>query len=240
MDDDLDSGFRYDIMRFFIEEGRLKKGRILDMASGCGTFVFSGLKHGYDVYGIEPERWKHEFNIMKAREKKYPDPWLGRFLYGLGESLPFKNESFDVIFTYQTLEHVQSYQQCIAEFTRVLKRGGYLFIWCPDYTSFFEGHYRLPMLPLMSRKFFIKYLSFLKRPAKGLDSIQYITRKDVLDCLRGRYTIYDAEHLMVKAKIKEKIGIKSDLLSFMYRFYVRIRNVFRSENSVKVVAVKAD
>ena len=43
-----------------------KSARILDMASGCGTFVYYGLRHNLDVWGIDPEEWKHTFNRMKA------------------------------------------------------------------------------------------------------------------------------------------------------------------------------
>ena len=49
---------------------------------------------------------------------------MERFYSGVGESLPFKDETFNVISTYQTLEHVQSHKRCFEEFNRVLKRGG--------------------------------------------------------------------------------------------------------------------
>ena len=137
MNDESNSAHRYDTMKLFVGEKELKTFKILDMSSGCGTFVFYGLMNGYDVYGIEPEEWKHQFNRLKAKEKGYPDIWMGRFCSGVGESLPFKDESFNVISTYQTLEHVQSHKKCFEEFNRVLKRGGYIFIRCPDYTSFF-------------------------------------------------------------------------------------------------------
>jgi len=107
------------------------------MASGCGTFLFGGLLRGYDVYGVEPERWKHKFNILKAKENIYPNSWLNRFCYGKGELLPFRAGVFDIVSTYQTLEHVQDIEECIKEFNRVLRPGGALFIQCPDYTSTF-------------------------------------------------------------------------------------------------------
>lgn len=57
--------------------------KILDMASGCGTCVFYGLMNGYDIYGIDPEKWKHEFNTLKAKEYGYPEKWLDRFYTGM-------------------------------------------------------------------------------------------------------------------------------------------------------------
>jgi ubiquinone/menaquinone biosynthesis C-methylase UbiE len=88
--------------------------------------VFYGLINGYDVYGVEPEQWKHQFNLMKAREKGYPPSWTRRYSYGVGENLPFA-DLFDMISTYQTLEHVQSHKKCFGEFNRVLRGGTYLF-----------------------------------------------------------------------------------------------------------------
>jgi len=189
------------------------------MSSGCGTFVFFGLMNGYDIYGVEPAEWKHRFNFLKAKEKGYPDAWLKRSYLGVGEHLPFDDETFDVISTYQTLEHVQSHKKCFSEFKRVLKRGGYLFIQCPNYTSFFEGHYRIPMTPLMNRRLFKIYLKLLKRPTEGLDTINYITRKMIFDYLGNDYRIYDISIIRTKSRIYDKIKINSEILAHAYRAY---------------------
>jgi len=99
MNDEYNSAHRYREMLGFIEEGALKTCKILDMASGCGTFVFYGLINGYDVYGIDPEEWKHQFIALKVKEKGHPDSWINSFYSGVGESLPFDDNSFDVVST---------------------------------------------------------------------------------------------------------------------------------------------
>lgn len=238
MNDEWNSKHRYDTMRSIVGDEILRKSRILDMSSGCGTFVFYGLLNGYDVYGIEPEKWKHEFNFLKAKEKGYLDTWMKQFCFGVGEHLPFNDESFDIISTYQTLEHVQSHKKCFSEFKRVLKSGGYLFIQCPNYTSFFEGHYRIPMLPLMNRRLFKIYLKILQRPTKGLDTINYITKKKIFDYLGDDYRIRDISLIRVKSHIYNKIKINSEILVRAYLAYSEIKNIFRRENSVNLVAVK--
>lgn len=238
MNDESNSKHRYDTMRSIVGNEILRKSRILDMSSGCGTFVFYGLLNGYDVYGIEPEKWKHQFNLLKAKEKGYLDTWMKQFCFGVGEHLPFNDESFDIISTYQTLEHVQSHKKCFSEFKRILNRGGYLFIQCPDYTSFFEGHYRIPMLPLMNRRLFKIYLKILKRPTKGLDALNYVTRKMVLDYLGNDYRISDLSLIRIKSRIYNKIKINSNLLAHVYLTYSQIKNIFRRENSVNLVAIK--
>lgn len=240
MNDEWNSEHRYDTMRSVIGDGKLRKSRILDMSSGCGTFIFYGLINEYDVWGIEPEKWKHQFNILKAKEKGYPDTWVKRFCFGMGEYLPFKDGTFDIISTYQTLEHVQSHKKCFSEFNRVLRRGGYLFIQCPDYTSFFEGHYRIPMLPLMNTSLFKIYLKILKKPIKGLDTINYITKKKVFDYLDNDYKIFDILLNRIKSRIYNKIKTNSKILAHAYLTYSQIKNIFTRENSVNLVAIKND
>jgi len=239
MNDESNSKHRYDAMRSMIGDETLRKSRILDMSSGCGTFVFYGLINGYDLFGAEPETWKHQFNLLKAKEKGYPDAWMKRFVFGVGEYLPFRDGTFDIISTYQTLEHVQSLHKCFGEFKRVLRRGGYLFIGCPDYTSFFEGHYRIPMLPLMNRLLFKIYLKTLKRPTKGLDTINYITKKTIYRLLLDNdFEIDDIAIIQIKSRIYNKININSNILVRIYLTYSQIKNIFRRENSVNLFAIK--
>jgi len=238
MNDESNSKHRYDTMRSIIADEKLMKSRILDMSSGCGTFVFYGLMNGYDVYGIEPEMWKHQFNFLKAKEKGYPVTWMKRFSLGVGEYLPFKDEAFNIISTYQTLEHVQSHKKCFSEFKRVIKKGGVLFIQCPDYSSFFEGHYRIPMLLLMNRSLFKIYLKILKKPTKGLDTINYITKKTIYRFLNNDFEIYDIALIQIKSRICNRIRINSKMLAYFYLTCSQVKNIFRRENSVNLFAIK--
>jgi len=80
--------------------------------------------HGYDVLGIEPEKWKNEFNAKKADEYGYPQKWKGRFIASRGERLPFEDACFDFVSTYQTLEHEKKPEDCLAEMLRVTMVGG--------------------------------------------------------------------------------------------------------------------
>lgn len=131
MNDQSNSKWRYELIREFF---KLDKGaKILDMASGCHTFVFPGLLSDYDVYGIEPEGWKNEFAKMKIELYGYPEGWRNRFIGAFGENLPFQDECFDVISSYQTLEHVSDVKACLHDMLRVLKRGGSVFLHFPDY-----------------------------------------------------------------------------------------------------------
>jgi len=238
MDDELNSKHHYELMKLIVGDEKLKRLRILDMASGCGTFVFYGLKNGYDVYGVDPAKWKHQFNLMKIKENGYPIEWIDRIFSGVGEKLPFTDGTFNIISTYQTLEHVQSHKKCFEEFKRVLKQGGYLFIKCPDYTSFFEGHYRIPMLPFMNRLLFNFYLKILKKPTKGLKTINYISKNMIIKFIGNDYYIQDINIMQIKERILKKINIKSDILAHVYLKYRQLKRLFTYESSVNLVAIK--
>ena len=158
-------------------------GKILDMSCGVGTFAFHGLRKGYDVYGIEPENWKLEYIKLKIKEQNLPKIWEQRFIKGIGENLPFKDDTFDYIITYQTLEHVQNLEKCIDEMIRVLKNGGKLKIHAPDYDSFYEPHYHLIFFPKMNKKLASIYLKILRRPTIGLNTLNWTTSKSILKIL---------------------------------------------------------
>lgn len=97
---------------------------ILDMAAGVDSFVFRGLNRGHDVYGIEPEAWKLKYIKMRIDEEDKYTGYSDRIKYGLGESWIIQNNTFDLITTYQTLEHIQDVNACIDKPIRVTKTEG--------------------------------------------------------------------------------------------------------------------
>jgi len=135
MDDRHNSEHRFEIIRRYLPHAI----KILDMASGCGTFVFYGLLHGHDAFGIEPEKWKNEFNAKKVDEYGYPEEWKGRFIESRGERLPFEDACFDFVSTYQTLEHVDSIEDCLAEMLRVTVVGGGSAYMLPGLSGYLRG-----------------------------------------------------------------------------------------------------
>ena len=253
MNDQSNSKWRYEIIKEFF---KLNKGaKILDMASGCGTFVFYGLLNGYYVYGIEPEQWKNEFNRMKIKLYGYPEHWKGHFIKAFGESLPFQDESFDVVSSYQTIEHVSDVKACLKEMIRVTKKGGVIFLQFPDYWSSFEGHYQLPWIPLFPKLLARFYLRMLGKPLLGLDSINYVTKKNIMHLLRqnDRVELTDLddvtfqrrkENIINKFNFKfKKIDQLGKILAVMcnliYTYlYTSIRRAFRSEKGVAIIVRK--
>ena len=142
---------------------------ILDMSSGCGSFVIQGLLTGWDVHGVEPELWKQDLIDLKFSENNYPSEWRSRIKQGIGEDLPYENGQFDAFNSWQTFEHVQNVDDCLKELYRVLKPGGKGIIHCPSYMTFYEGHYRLFWFPMMGNSAFGRaYVRMMGRPIAGL------------------------------------------------------------------------
>jgi len=160
---------RFDLLNLLIDN--LKSKKILDMAAGCGSFVLQGLHNGYNTYGVEPEEWKNEIIDLKFEENTYIPEWRDRIKKGVGEKLPFENESFDVFDSWQTIEHVDNERECIFELYRVLKKGGMGILRGPDYLSYFEGHYGIFWFPAMGKGVLSRfYLKIRNRPFGGLDT----------------------------------------------------------------------
>jgi SAM-dependent methyltransferase len=78
-----------------------------------------------------------------------------------GESLPFPDESFDIVYSGNVLEHTEDPERVLSESVRVLRKGGVLHMEMPNYLSYFEGHYMVfqppivwkPILPFWVRLF---------------------------------------------------------------------------------------
>ncbi len=230
-----------------IDERAPQVVKVLDMAAGCGTFVLYGLHNGYDAWGVEPEQWKREYYRKKIEASGYCRAFIDHVIDAVGEDLPFEDNSFDLITTYQTLEHVQDINKCIREMLRVVKPGGVVYVRAPDYNSFFEPHYRIPFLPKMNRKLASVYLKCLGKPTAGLNHLYWTTEKEVLQCFQAsgfnlrieRTGLY--YYLKNKAKIREKLpwflaatGL-ADLIWYAYNLknkIVSLTKVGREENVI--------
>ena len=175
-DDELQSEKgRYSELKRYIDDCSAKS--ILDMSSGCGSFIIQGLRDDWDVYGIEPEQWKQDLIDLKFKENNYPPEWRSRIKQGVGEELPYENEQFDAFNSWQTFEHVQNVDACLSELHRTLKPGGKGIIHCPSYMTFFEGHYRMFWLPMMGNTIFGRsYVKLRGRPVEGLTTFVPISR----------------------------------------------------------------
>ena len=220
-----------------IKEYSPQASTILDVAGGCGTFFFHGLINGYNMHAIEPEQWKNNFIKIKANEYNYPKYWLNNFIKEYGEKLPYKNNSFDCVSSWHTLEHVANVKDCLKEMIRVTKVDGIIHLVCPDYKSTFEGHYKLPWLYCFSKFSIIEktYLKLLGRPILGLNTFNYITYNKIISILEKNHQNIKIIDLNKKKFIK-KYKIKS--LYPIYLLSKKIKSIFKKELQINLLIVK--
>lgn len=50
------------------------------------------------------------------------------FLKGRGENLPFEDDSFDLVITFNSLDHTENPSKVLSETSRILKKGGIVYI----------------------------------------------------------------------------------------------------------------
>ena len=105
----------------------LEKGsKILDIGTGWGFMAITLALHGYKVITGEPETakwadWKSRAKIANVESKITFKPFYA-------EDLPFEDSTFDAVFLYTSLHHIDKKAHAIAEILRVLKNDGYLII----------------------------------------------------------------------------------------------------------------
>jgi ubiquinone/menaquinone biosynthesis C-methylase UbiE len=95
--------------------------RVLEIGPGGGAHscLFAAKGAQVTALDITPER-----AISTARKLSLVGGGTGRAYQGDGENLPFKDGSFDIVYSNGVLHHSTDTVRCIAEVRRVLKPGG--------------------------------------------------------------------------------------------------------------------
>ena len=101
------------------------QGAILDLATGYGTLADVLFKVGYKVLACDYDKdaFKADKNI----------PWV---FSDINKSLPFNEETFDVICGIEVIEHIQNSTNLLKKCSFALKPGGYLILTTPNTIGF--------------------------------------------------------------------------------------------------------
>lgn len=105
------------------------------LVDGCGVGMYVRALQAFTPHvvglDIEPERVaaSRQFSIQVN--------------VGVGETLPYPSNYFDLVLSHEVIEHVQDDRRVVAEMIRVLRPGGRAVIFCPNRLYPFEthGHY---------------------------------------------------------------------------------------------------
>lgn len=146
----------------------LEGKRFLEVGSSFSTLQVHLNDLGIQGYGIEPS-----MEAIQLGNQAWQSDQI-RVAQTVGEALPFPNESFDLIFSSNVLEHTQDPAKVIAESLRVLKSGGYLQFVFPNYGSVWDGHYSLPWIPYAPYSLGRFYVSLFGRDPNYVDTLQLL------------------------------------------------------------------
>lgn len=158
--------------------------RLLEIGSAYGMMIAVARREfGIEAVGLEPgEQFQETFALSRRLLAALGiDPEVVH--QGVGEAMPFDNETFDVVFSWNVLEHVASPTDVFAESLRVLRTGGFLFFTVPNYGSWWEGHYGIPWWPNLPHGLGRIYVRLLGRDPSFLGTLQLLNRRAIEECL---------------------------------------------------------
>ncbi len=95
----------------WVREHGLRRARVLEV--GCGRGPYQDIVRGWVGMDIAASCAAH---ITKP------------FVAGSGTALPFKDDSFDAVWSIDALEHIPQPEQALQEMRRVVRPGGYMYL----------------------------------------------------------------------------------------------------------------
>jgi ubiquinone/menaquinone biosynthesis C-methylase UbiE len=112
----------------YVQAGKLAKGKkVLDL--GCNTGYGSKIisKTASSVVGVDVSK-----EAITAAQKRYRNSQEIRFKLIDGKQLPFDNNEFDMITSFQVIEHIVDHKIFIGELKRVLSSSGLAVFTTPN------------------------------------------------------------------------------------------------------------
>lgn len=149
--------------------GEMEGRRILNVGCGTGGFNLVAEAVGARAVGVDADAEAIAICALK-REKGG-----GAFVRAAAERLPFPDGTFDVVYCFSAIEHVESVEESVAEMVRVTRRGGLIYVHTPNAWSWYEGHYKLLWVPFLPASLGRLYLRARGRPSGYLATLRRLT-----------------------------------------------------------------
>lgn len=176
------------------EQDRTEKAEyhLKSLLADCGiddpqgrTIMEIGFKSGHFLHqcrlmGMEPVGLEVQQQYCDYVQRRLPDL---RVMCYEGRVFPVDDQSVDIVASFQVLEHVESVEAIIRESMRVLKPGGIMYHICPNYNSFYEGHFEVIWWPFLTRatgRTYLKLLRKYKPSYEALNIIKPVTVRQII------------------------------------------------------------
>jgi SAM-dependent methyltransferase len=181
--------------RYAIAMEYVKNKTVLDIACGEGYGSNFLARDARDVTGVDID-----INTISDASKKYQKHNL-KFIRGKVEEMPLADNSFDVVVSFETLEHTEEHEKIFREIKRVLKPDGLLIISTPEKKNYTDQPgvqnpfhlkevYKHEFIDLVKRHF-SHYYCF--HQSSGLSSVAFIEGETRLNIYEGDYERIEAK-----------------------------------------------
>ncbi len=179
---------RYDVyapwMRDTFGFGTHAGRRILEIGPGLGTDHAQFARGGGQMFGLDLT-WSH---LVHTRQRFLIEGLVTRLARGDAESLPFRDGSFDVVYSIGVIHHTPRMQAAIDEVWRVLRPSGLALVGLyHKHSAFYWIHTMLVRGVLLGGLFLRGYrqlLSEIEYRSPGSDAVplvQVVTRRQCRD-----------------------------------------------------------
>lgn len=183
-----------------------KNTKVLDLGCGAGYLVAFLNKNNIDTYGIEPDKGSFAAAQSLLKENRIKS---SRIKNMAGESFGFR-EKFDLIVSFQVIEHTQDPLKVFQQCHKQLKKDGKIYFIVPNYHSFWEGHYGILWLPWLNKKTAKFYVRLFNKTPNYIDTLQFITPKKIRQLLnQTRFELIS----LGESKFNQRMG-KANFMPF--------------------------
>lgn len=168
-------------------------GNVLDLGCGTGNLLeILKNKAGKDVnfFGLDISP-----KLVEAAQKRNPE---AKIVVGDAENLPYVDNTFDIVFMTECLEHLLNFKKALSEVNRVLKPGGKFIVTVPNrdwlqydfYKPFMEKNVHQPVDDYYFRYDELRDLltssNFEIKDVKGSDNLFYYGWKHEIEQIIAR------------------------------------------------------
>jgi SAM-dependent methyltransferase len=212
--------YQENIWRYYFASNFILNKVVLDVASGAGHGAdYMAKKGAKDVFGVD-----YSDLAIKYSKNHYSKENL-HFICSDATSLPFEDKFFDVIVSFETIEHIKNYKKFIKEVSRVLKKNGVLILSTPNKElspslimpkNWYHEHEFYPneLYHLLGKNFFEVQLY----SQRNVNPVPYILKNRmiiIISRLIGSRTIYFGKILrkigLIKTSFKNEHDFENDL-----------------------------
>ena len=229
---------RYDELLAMFEKYR-KTNRMLDAGCGIGYFLQYAAKKGWEVYGTEftdaaIESCEAKGIIMKKGQLSVD--W-------------YEEGFFDIITSFEVLEHINNPVPEVNNFQKLLRKGGVLYFTTPNFNCFerfwLRSKYSVICYPEHLCYYTPRTVNFLMRKM-GLHKVSLKTSGISLSrlsnsCAQAGEAVIDTKKIISGTTKDEKLRVWTEnffIGNFVKRAINMVLNTFNIGNSIKGLYIK--